>query len=104
MTKKSKRPEAEIANDPSLKWTPYSKWEALWSDTHGVALRFLGYTDCGKIRLGSLNAIEEVATVNPLSVRRPTIMTTPPVLGSSEKRFLNHVIVENHKLAFGITE
>lgn len=72
-TRKHLTPPEQLANDPSLKWNAYKKWEALWSDSHGETLRFARY-EGDRIVLATLNIADLPGTVDPLSVRRPTVM------------------------------
>lgn len=70
-TKKHKPTDAELANDPSLRWHSYGKYETLDSDTHGCQLAFVRYTDCGRIVLATINGLSELpGVVDSLTVRR----------------------------------
>mgnify|MGYP001558571523 CR=1 FL=1 len=67
--------ELEIANDPSLRWCNYRRWETVYSDVHQAEVRFVRYEGDGKIRLASLDGIAELPeTVEPLQVRRASVM------------------------------
>lgn len=69
--RKHKVTDAELANDPSLRWHAYAKYEPLDSDTHGCTLAFSRYTDEGRIVLASMNGLSELRdAVCPLTVRR----------------------------------
>ncbi len=70
--KKHKLSEAELANDPSLRWCGYRRMELVWSDTHKTEMRFVEYTPCGGVRLANfvLGVVDGVFDV--LSIRRPT--------------------------------
>lgn len=66
--------DQELANDPSLKWACYRKWEAVWSDSHNTVVRFCRYEECGNIRVAGLNTIGELPElVHPLNIRRVQI-------------------------------
>lgn len=62
--------EAELQNDPSLRYTPYRSGELVYSDDHEQVMRFLEYAG-DKIRLATVNALTPLSTlVKKLSVRR----------------------------------
>jgi hypothetical protein len=65
----------EVANDGSLRWSAYRKYEVVWSDRHQEALRFSHYARNGEIVLASLNGMAEMpGTVPTLSIRRLSTM------------------------------
>ena len=64
--------EEELANDPSLMWVPYRRWEPIWSDDHGANLRFVEYVG-DLVKLASLDGISELpGLVKKLGIRRLT--------------------------------
>ena len=65
--------DAELTNDPSLKWTRYAKWELLYSDAFDDLVRFVDYTSEGLVRVATVNSMCEFEGIalDPLSVRRP---------------------------------
>jgi hypothetical protein len=66
--------DAELANDPSLRFCPYRPYETVWSDTHGQELRFLRYQEDAVV-LASLNGMGELPGAVPaLSIRRLTAL------------------------------
>lgn len=68
--KKIEYTEAELANDPSLKWCPYREAEAVWSDLHRTDVRFLRYEE-GKVRLATIDGISPLPDlVERTQVRR----------------------------------
>lgn len=86
MAKRKPNPD-ELANDPSLRWSPYSKWELVWSDAHNDQLRFVGYEE-GGVRLATVNGIANLpGLVSPLSIRRADYQARSP-LNEGEKGFL----------------
>jgi hypothetical protein len=71
--------EAELANDPSLRYWAYRRGELLWSDQHQEYLRFDGYTPDGGVRLLSRALADLPGAVRADQVRRPGA-------GAGEKR------------------
>lgn len=70
--KKHKPTQAEITNDPSIRWTPYKKWEVVESDTYGL-VRFSGYAADGSVELTTLLGMGQIAgSVQSTTIRRPT--------------------------------
>lgn len=62
----------ELENDPSLKWFPYHRWEALWHEEKQANFRFVRYED-GMIRIATMNGISELPElVKKTDVRRIT--------------------------------
>ena len=82
MKKKYKPSDAEIANDPSLKWHPYCRGEAIISDEMGGDVRFLEYKD-GQIQAADMVLRPLPNLLSPLKVRRHTIM---PNLSDEERK------------------
>lgn len=74
MAKKRKPTEAELANDPSLRWNDY-KWGEILEVDGQESLRFLR-RDANKIVMASVNGIKEIGAFAVLSVRRPLFETT----------------------------
>ena len=73
MAKKPRYTAAQLANDPSLRWCPYRRWESLWSDVHQADMRFVRYEGDGMVRLATLDAIAELPElVREDQVRRYT--------------------------------
>lgn len=79
MARKSTKPRkhvpsaAEIANDSSVKWTPYRRLELLWSDEKNAYVRFLEYDEDGRIRIASYEGMADLGeSVDPLRTRRLT--------------------------------
>ena len=65
----------EIVNDPSLRWCAYRYGELVHSDAHAAQVRFVRY-ERGKIRVATLNGISNLpGLVDPLKVRRPSVMS-----------------------------
>jgi hypothetical protein len=72
VTKQRKASPEELVNDPSLKWNPYRPWELLQSDAHCGLVRFLEYTDDGRVRVATVHGITPLPqTAEALQVRRP---------------------------------
>lgn len=70
--KKRLHSQAELDNDPSLAICPYRPYEAIWSDSHQVELRFVRY-EGDEVVLAELNSMAELEGVFPLlSIRRLT--------------------------------
>lgn len=64
---------AELANDPSLRWCPYRKFELVWSDTHQTEMRFVEYLTGGKVTLATEAGMAVVeGSYDALSIRRCT--------------------------------
>lgn len=64
--------EAEVTNDPSLRWVCYRPMELVWSDTHAALRRFVRY-EGEQVRLASypMGIIEgPEGLVDALTVRR----------------------------------
>lgn len=78
MAKKYKPTEAELVNDPSLKYHPDYKWgEALECDFFEERVRFLERLKSGRIKLASLVLAPLPNTFDPLCVRRPVFKFSP---------------------------
>jgi len=60
----------ELANDPSLEWNEYRKYELLESDSHGHLVRFLARAPDGSICVTNLACGPYPGSVPALSVRR----------------------------------
>ena len=70
MKKKTIHTHEELANDPSLRWSSYQKYEIVWSDSHHQDLRFVQYEN-GLVRLSTINAMDNLPDlVDKLSIRR----------------------------------
>ena len=75
MAKKLQFTDAELKNDPSLRWCPYRRSELVYSDVHQAPVRFLEYAN-DRVLLASLNGIAPLpVTAGRLQVRRPSVMT-----------------------------
>jgi hypothetical protein len=62
---------AELDNDPSLRWAPrYTRGEAVHSDAHGTTVRFGSYNDDGTVSLLNLVLGPLPGTFARTSVRR----------------------------------
>ena len=72
--KKHKPGEAELRNDPSLRFCPYRKWETVWSDAHNVEVRFMAYVG-DQVQVADLVMAPLPGYVPILSIRRPSTMT-----------------------------
>lgn len=70
--KKRKPTEGELANDPSLRWCGYRRFELVWSDTHKTEMRFVEYLPNGKVRLANMMLGIIPGEYNASSIRRPT--------------------------------
>lgn len=74
MTRKRREhsPE-ELANDPSLKWNDYKRYELVYVKPWGKYFRFLEYIWGGKrVRLTERNSLRVLdETVEALDIRRP---------------------------------
>lgn len=63
--------EAELTNDPSLRWCPYRTWELIHSDAHDEPVRFLRYSgDNAELAVVGDHFMRELGTVPVLSLRR----------------------------------
>lgn len=63
---------AELANDPSLRYCPYRKFELVWSDSHQTEMRFVEYVG-DKIILATEAGMAVVDGLwDMLSIRRCT--------------------------------
>ena len=69
---KFKPTPAQLENDPSLRWSPYLKGEALWSDDLQATVRFLAYRR-GKIKLLTINSVLILGLFNENRVRRVSV-------------------------------
>lgn len=70
---KHKPTEAELANDPSLKWTPYQHYETVWSDAHGRLVRFVNYY-MEKVCLADLDTLAPLdGLFDSLTIRRQEV-------------------------------
>lgn len=71
MTKKRTPSAAELERDPSLRHTPYLRWEVLWSFQLNRSVRFLEYENC-KIRAAEVNSLSEIGDLllDPTAVCR----------------------------------
>lgn len=67
--------QAEIDNDPSLRWFPYKYAELLWCDEYQTYYRFVAY-EGDSVRLATVNGIARIdgdkGLAKVLYVRRPT--------------------------------
>lgn len=101
MARKRKPSEAELANDPSLRWNPDYKWgEVLLSDTHGECLRFHS-RDGYMLYLAMLGGITKLPDpVHMLSVRRGVFVMKPATQEDKEAitaRLTASFAVRNYK-------
>ena len=89
--------QAELRNDPSLKWCEYRFGEMLWSDIHQTEVRFARYEE-ELVRVCSLNGIEELPDlVSSVWVRRPSVMSKEENMPMEAKRFKVFEIAESRK-------
>ena len=77
MAKKHRPTEAELINDPSLRWTKYQYGEALECDHFTEQVRFWKYTAEGRIKLKTLVLAEMGDDYDPLLIRRPKFKMEP---------------------------
>jgi hypothetical protein len=97
MARKQKFTEADLKNDPSLRWCPYRMWELVWSDVHNKPVRFVRYED-GKVRVGTLNGMAPLPElVEVHQVRRPSVMDAPRILDDDVRKAKLHLINEDKR-------
>ena len=82
--------EAELINDPSLRWCPYRRWELLWSDLHQTEVRFLEYRG-DLVAVATLNGIAPYPEPHPtrLQVRRKSAHEREALTDAEKRRVLN---------------
>ena len=72
MVRKRTASAVEIANDPSLRWCDYQKWESIWSDDLNQSVRFVR-REGDRVVIATAEGIKEFeGTFDHLRVRRIT--------------------------------
>lgn len=83
--KKIKYSDAELVNDPSLRWCQYRYGELIWSDVHDGPARFDRYEGDGVRLLTDVAMAPMNSIVGRLQVRRPSAGDAPAKLSEVDK-------------------